>query len=133
MINKNALRSGLSQITVVTLALLAVGMIPWMGGVQKIQNLPVENATPIDASEYLWDLVEEHGNSSFVTDSVLSGSADVRDIRSNIEYDTANGTARVLHLISAQSCYQALYTKMQKADYLSSLLINDGLKMDVVV
>ncbi len=41
MIDKNPLRSELLQITVVTLSLLAIGMISWVGRVQKIQNLPV--------------------------------------------------------------------------------------------
>lgn len=133
MTDKNTLRGELLQITVVTLALLIVGMILWMGGGQKIQNTPVENATPMNTSEDLWTLVEGLGNSSFIADSVISGSADVRDIRSDNAYDTANGTTRVLHLISAQSCYQALSTELQKADYLSSLLMNDNLSMDVVV
>lgn len=133
MTDNNTMRSEVLQIAVVTLALLVVGMILWMGGFQKIENTPVGNATPINASEDLWTVVEGRGYSSFIADSVISGSADVRAIRSNIEYDTANGTTRVLHLISAQSCYQALSTKMQKADYLSGLLMNDGLEMDVVV
>ena len=72
MINKNALRSGLSQITVVTLALLAVGMIAWVGGIQSSQNIQVGNSPHIDASEDLWALVKETGDSSLAVDSVLS-------------------------------------------------------------
>jgi len=133
MKGKNAVGIELLKITALVIALLVVGLVLPVEPLLWLKEATNREILGTDSQKNLLTPIEIEDNGGFVVDLLLNDDADVRNISSDSKYDLTDEKDRILFLISAQSCYQALAIKMQSVDYFSSELTNSRLNMDVVV
>ena len=131
MSKNRAVRNEMFQIAGLCCLMLIVGMSAWMR-----RDSTIEHLLGTQMSEELVDrlsaLVSNSPRDNAVLNLVLHETSDVRDIVSENVYDNTEGGTRFVYVMSEQSCYQALSTRMRNAEQFHKLI--DGVaRMDVIV